>query len=489
MGLLSYKISNSYAYFTNSITGNSVIEMTYTKPNLDKSGANVPLLSSNMIPVYYDESADVWRKADSTNTSKNYKWYDYNNKIWANAVTVTETNRTAYLNAEAGTEIPISDINTMWVWVPRYTYTYFSSSTPVEINIKFESGTNSSGTISCADTATGESSTSETCTDSTNGSLKAGTSTYTHPAFWWDKDDDNVRDKDEELTGIWIGKFEVSSDITCTVNLDNAAIGKYCNLKTIRPKIIPNAISWRGAQVGTFFYDIYNMRESGNQYGFTYFDEVHMMKNMEWGAVTYLSHSKYGTCTNGICSEVQLNSYNSYMTGCGPQSNGSASLSSTCNRYNTNLGRLASTTGNIYGVYDMSGGAFEYLMGDLVYNDETMFSGQTGGYQHSSFTGQLYLNGTLYTGEYNFPSKRYYDRYSSGTNNAEYTRGKLGDASIEITLKTGNNVAWCLNTPLFPVSEYPWFARGDGIGLFSFFYHSGGSSSYYSTRAVISNLS
>ncbi|MDO4369486.1 MAG: hypothetical protein Q4C29_03010, partial [bacterium] len=239
MGLLSYKISNSYAYFTNSVTGSETIEMTYAKPSLDKSGSNAPELTNNMIPVYYDETNKVWKKADSTNSEEKYKWYDYNNKMWANAVTVTSTNRSTYLSAVAGTEIPMNVINTMWVWIPRYTYTYLNTNTPQEIDITFEKGTSSSGTISCSDTATGTSSTSETCTDSANGSLIAGTSTYTHPAFWWDKNDNNIREAGEELTGIWVGKFEVSSDITCSVS-GSAAVGSGCNLQTIRPKIIPN---------------------------------------------------------------------------------------------------------------------------------------------------------------------------------------------------------------------------------------------------------
>ena len=49
-----------------------------------------------------------------------------------------------------------------------------------------------------------------------------------------------------------------------------------------------------GLKVGTFFNGIQKMRESGNKYGFKTTDETHMMKNMEWRAVIYLSHSKYG---------------------------------------------------------------------------------------------------------------------------------------------------------------------------------------------------
>ena len=449
---------------------------------------NAPTLTSNMIPVYYDETSSIWKKADENNADASNKWYDYNNKMWANAVTVTSTNRQTYLNASAGTVIPMSDINTMWVWVPRYTYTYLNTNTPQSINIKFESGTVSTGTIKCTDAVTGTSSTSETCTDSTNGGLKAGTSTYTHPAFWWDKNDNNVREENEELTGIWVGKFEVSSDTTCTAS-SWITVGSGCNLQTIRPQIKPNVTSWRGAQVGTFFNGIQKMRESGNKYGFATTDETHMMKNMEWGAVTYLSHSKYG-----INKEVAINSQDAYTTGCGPQSNGSTSSGATCNSYTTTLGQSASTTGNVYGVYDMSGGAFEYMMGNMVYSNGQQMSGyQTGDASNSAFTGILYYGGTSFTGTYAFPSKRYYDKYGYGTSSEEYTRGKLGDATKEMA-PIGNGGNWYGDYADFVNSGNPWvlrgghYANGAYAGTFGFYFNSGNASAGNSARAVISNL-
>ena len=436
--------------------------------NLDKSGANEPSLTSNMIPVYYDSASDSWKKADSNNADKNNQWYDYDNKMWANAVTVTSTNRDTYLKASAGTTIPMSDINTMWVWIPRYTYTYLNTNTPQEINVKFESGTASTGTIKCVDAVTGTSSTSETCTDTTNNGLVAGTSTYTHPAFWWDKNDDNIREEGEELTGIWVGKFEVSSDTSCTVS-SNVAVGSECNLQTIRPRILPNVTSWRGAQVGTFFNGMQKMRESGNKYGFSTTDETHMMKNMEWGAVTYLSHSKYG-----INKEVAINSANTYTTGCGPQSEGSTSYGATCNSYTTALGQSASTTGNISGVYDMSGGAFEYVMGNMV-----------------NSSGAFYLSSSGFSST---PNAKYYDKYSYGTSSTEYTRGKLGDATKEMAPVSSSNTSWYSDYANFPHSSSPWFLRG-GIfgngaraGAFVFNNLNGTANMVRSSRAVLGAL-
>ena len=92
-GLLSYFITTSYAYFTDTIVGEKTIEAKVGLKNLDTSGANEPVLDEGMIPVYYDESSSSWRKADIKNHDEKYKWYDYDNKMWANSVTVSSTNR------------------------------------------------------------------------------------------------------------------------------------------------------------------------------------------------------------------------------------------------------------------------------------------------------------------------------------------------------------------------------------------------------------
>ena len=118
---------SSYALFSFTKTSTNVIEGTVgeLKKNIDTSGANAPVLASNMIPVYYDETSDVWKKADANNKNSVYQWYSYeasgNKKgMWANAVTVKESNRQTYLNATPGTTISMDDINTMWVWIPRF---------------------------------------------------------------------------------------------------------------------------------------------------------------------------------------------------------------------------------------------------------------------------------------------------------------------------------------------------------------------------------
>ena len=448
-------------------------EQTTENPvTLDKSGANAPELTSNVIPVYYDETNAVWRKADVNNLDKNNKWYDYDNKMWANAVTVTETNRSTYLSADAGTEISMDDINTMWVWIPRYTYTYLNTNTPEEIKIKFESGTSSSGTIKCTDAVTRNGTTSQTCTDATNGSLKAGTSTYTHPAFTFG---------DKELKGLWVGKFESSA--TSILKSESTAESTVI--------IKPNVQTLRYKRLSYFFRDARQMERANNVYGFpqsssTTFNwngnltgdtnniDIHMMKNTEWGAVTYLYHSKYGRCTSGTCEELTVNNCSTYTTGIGADTVSASKSDTTCttdkNKYNGESGVKASTTGNVYGVYDMSGGLYEYTMGNMV-NSSNKFQVSSAGNWSTTTT----------------PLSKYYDSYTYNTSYTTYTRGRLGDATVEMA-PTGIKGNWYSDVAYFPNSSISWFLRGGaygygtGAGAFNFNYDNGSANSVYSFR-------
>ena len=449
-GVISYFVSGSYARWNTVVESSNTLKLGVKSPNLDESGANKPELTSNMIPVYYDNTSSSWKKADANNSKAQYKWYDYDNKMWANAVTVTETNRDTYLKASAGTEIPMDDINTMWVWIPRYTYTYLKTNTPEEIKIKFENGAESSGTIKCTDNVSGSGTTSQTCTDTTNGSLKAGTSTYTHPAFTFG---------DTELTGLWVGKFESSAtEVLKTASNDESTV-----------VIKPNVQSLRYKALSRQFRDARQMEKANNVYGFpqsssTTFNwngeltgdtnniDTHMMKNTEWGAVTYLYHSKYGRCASGTCEELTINNCSTYTTGIGGDTVSASASTTTCttdkNKYNGESGVKASTTGNVYGIYDMSGGSNEYVMGNMV-DSSNQF--QTSGAEN--------WNKTTY------PLSRYYDSYTYNTSQTAYTIGRLGDATIEMA-PTGIKGNWYSDfANLFDASYLlSWFYRGSSYG-------------------------
>ena len=275
-----------------------------------------------MIPVYYDEANSVWKKADVSNTNKTNPWYSYNKAgeykgMWANAVTVKESNRQTYLNATPGTTISMDDITTMWVWIPR-----FNAVTPSNYN----GGTKDNpGAIDVTFVKQ-----NETAID----------------AFTFG---------DKELSGFWYGKFEIGG------TLASSCTNETCNVSNIVVK--PNVTSLRSQTVSSFFFASRSMEQTGNSFGFVSSEvDTHMSKNNEWGAVAYLTQSIYGRCTSSTtCTEIGINNNSSFITGYGAPAGSDKTV--TNGTYNTTLGKDASTTGTIYGIYDMSGGAYEYVMG------------------------------------------------------------------------------------------------------------------------------
>ena len=366
----------------------------------DNSGANRPELFENMVPIKYENNK--WIVADTSQ-----KWYDYNNKEWANAVVLNKG-----VTKNIGNEITEEEISLWYVWIPRYKYTIFNGNnegvTAKLINITFEHGKSNTGTLQCRTIDDG----SEMCTDNLNGGTINQISTYTHPAFKFGN---------TELTGFWVGKFEVSGS-TSTITVK------------------PNVTSLRSQTVSSFFTAIRNVKTT---YGINNADS-HMMKNMEWGAVAYLKQSKYGLGT----TDIAVNTNSSYYTG-GGQSDA----------YKTNVAQ--STTGNIYGIYDMSGGAWEFVMGN--YNDTISNAGFS-----------------------SMPAAKYYDKYTSRT-------GKTGDATKETLTTFGSNTGgWYSDYADFPFSSRPWFRRGGGYdsgtnaGVFYFGNSLGGDFNPDSARAVLS---
>ena len=321
---------------------------------------NTPELDTNMIAVRYNGSDFL--KADSSTNS----WYNYDKQEWANAVTVSSNTRDRYLEAEVGTKIDMADIETMWVWIPRYSYSIGSEdgtnyygkqgdyldSTPTvalpgEIDVKFVDKTTK-------DRGTAKYVVSE--------GLESD-SWYTPDAFTFGN---------EELSGIWVGKFETSSS---DPSIENGG----GNTTSLDPMIKPNVTSWILINVSNIYQVGLKLSAVGNRYGFSENMNSHAMRNDEWGAVAYLSQSRYGKLGNenfkGANKEVYQNKSNSYITGCsyGAPSNGNTDYGCQYT-YDANInGTGASTTGTIYGVYDMSGGAWEYVMGN--YNDVSGNSG------------------------------------------------------------------------------------------------------------------
>ena len=444
----------------------------------------------DLLYKYYSSKVTTFPKGEPLSTVTGtvydtpYVWYNYNNKQWANAVLVSESNRQKYLSAEPGTEIAEEDILAFYVWIPRFKYKVWNINKVINtdsynaqttgIDIVFEDATTSTGTISCSYSYAAPSSTAgrpnETCTGS-NGDY------YTHPAFTFG---------DQELTGFWMGKFELSSETP------SASAGGG-NSTTLTPRIIPNVISWRANFLTNFWKVIYDMQTNNNIYGLSTSRasvDSHMITNMEWGAVAYLTNSKYGRCINGSCTKVTMNNCNEFITGIGADSLNDSYSSTTCttdtNKYNGTKGNLASTTGNVYGVYDMSGGAYEHIMGNMSSSNGTTYT-----YYASSA-------GTSFT--YSTDTAKYLTPYAYGetySGQTAYNRGRLGDATGEIIL-TGDGYGWQSTESKFVYSSFAWFYRGgasrDGAaaGIFFTRYGNGYSQgqqllpSLFTSRATLS---
>ena len=376
---------------------------------------NAPVLDDGMIPIVFDTSnGTVIKTVSSTDSS----WYDYSRQEWANVVLVKEsgTQTRAYYKANSGVEVNQSDVLAYYVWIPRYSYKIWTTSTGSSnqtIEVQFES------------------------TDTISTGTTMGTY-ITHPAFWWDNDSDGVRDAGEELSGIWVGKFETTDTSSS-------------------PTIRPNVQSLRSQNVSTQFATAQKL--GGTTYGVSSSSDSHMMKNSEWGVAAYLSHSKYG-----VNREVYINNSMSHYTGrSGGNYGGKTPINKTYTdqtsttqyntygyytwdgyllNYNTNtksstrdLNKVASTTGNITGIYDMSGGVNEYVMGN--YYDVKGSSGFT-----------------------SMPDSKYYDKYTTTSVLTACNGGVCYGHGLSETS------GWYGDSKNFVSGGYPWFSRG-GISISS----------------------
>ena len=326
----------------------------------EKTGVNKPNLKSGMIPVYYDENTKTWKKADENNQDK--QWYDYENKKWANIVTVADSDKNLR-DAQVGTEIPMDKITTFFVWIPRYAYSITSgyqqgNGATGSIDITFLKGNTNIGT---------DGNTYETNYDESKLNPGDTTPKIVHPGFTLGN---------SQTTGMWVAKFEASGingsgeivgNASSTSSSTASTTGAYVTVK-------PSVPSWRHITIGESEYQSMQMSSNQEKYGWTSAVNSHLIKNDEWGAVAYLCYSKYGNVpkTNGSGTYASSGNsawyYNMY-TGAGSKSATDEgryeNFTEETYGYNTANGVLASTTGNVYGIYDMAGGAWERVAGYL----------------------------------------------------------------------------------------------------------------------------
>lgn len=293
----------------------------------------------------------------------------------------------------------------LWVWIPRYEYKINNSNSSNAETIEINFLKDISNTI-------------------TENYIK-------HPAFNFGT---------TELKGIWVAKFEASG----TKDSINIKPGQKPLMRI---------------KIQEMFVAAKNIKNN-NKYGWDVNDtsiDTHLIKNIEWGAVAYISNSIYGKNAN-----ITLNDFAGYSTGGGDE-----------NAYKNNVGQ--STTGNVYGIYDMSGCSWEYVAAYI-----------------NNGTPNLINNGNdLYLAE-----EKYKDIYVTGASDSQSLNysansNKKGDAIYETSSSYNGFKSW-YNGPSYMIySTTPFFRRGGDIdsgnnaGIFSFNNFFGANFSNFGFRPVI----
>mgnify|MGYP003292505585 CR=1 FL=1 len=372
-----------------SITDNTVMKLlgVINGENISSSNMTEELLPAETLKLGTNDKFDVISKItisdvyiyndiiseeEFTNNFKNNIKVIYDNLESGYNEFIPMTKKEYYKSLSLGKTINNDDIKEMYVWIPRYKYETFnitgeelnSEVSTKGINIVFEKSTATTGTILCKDYECYQDSEMKIkATKENNGEY------YTHSAF---------NTLSEETTGFWVSKYEISTN-NSEVSIKN------------NQKVLTNE------KLSTFYSMIKKMDSAGN---------YKMITNTEWGAITYLAHSKYGLCDSSKCESIIANK----TTTSGKE-------------------KLDSTTRNIYGVFDMAGSAAEFVMAN--YADEK---------------GNISLTNTYFT---NIAiSNKDYDLYQKD-------KFILGDATKEINANSWNN-----NLSTFIDENNNWFVRG-----------------------------
>ena len=372
-----------------------------------------PKISNNMTPIYWKDN-----NTEVETTSSDSNWFNYDNALWANAKTTD---------------------GSYWVWIPRFEYkiTYtdesnYANGGNIDVKLIDVSQTTPDKGYIIHPAFTNESS-----TNYANGG--------------WNKD----------ISGFWAAKFEMSMEENGVhVETSSSDIGNQAISSSIKMVSKPNVTSWCHILPGNAYINSYNYDRER---------ESHLMKNSEWGAIAYLSYSKYGL--NG--TEIYINTSN--VTG---QSTGktNAAPSDTNYPYNTTQGVGASTTGNITGIYDMSGGLWDF----------------TASYNSKDTSGYLEKNGLGYFAK-DAQSTQYMTVYNNenGNQHSTSTVGKIGDGIKEIRNNPSNKASWFNDSVHVPCNKDCFSMRGGHngskteAGIFCAGYNKGGESVNKSFRTVL----
>ena len=243
------------------------------------------------------------------------------------------------------------------------------------------------------------------------------------------------------------------------------------------------------------------LTDEGNIYKFSNKEtDSHLIKNSEWGAVSYLGQSQYGlngtnirinnlTLNNSVKTIYAVTGYAAKTLQDGDTKLEDARpVSSTekVYKWTEKEGQTASCTGTIYGIYDMSGGAWERTAA-IVNN----------GNENLNIYGKAIMN-ALNNGK----STEYVTVYPKGETSGQslddasksnyIANTKIYGDAIRETSTTGlGQTSWYSDYSYFVGADYPFFKRGgvywytSGAGLFYFNRNYGNSYYNIGFRSVL----
>ena len=420
------------------LRANGVIEIEFlsrTSYNITKT-PNHPILKSEMTGVTYNETTG---ESIDVSNSDGTDWYSYEDTSIAG-----KENKSKWANVK----VTKDGVDSYFVWIPRYAYRIIYFDTEPHEN-EYRDGTVTEeealerGYIVGYSDARGlvdkEGKTPNDMQEPVTSIAVGEKKLRTHPAFETDLSQGGWSNK---LEGIWVAKYEVSQ-----------------SGETI--KSVAGESSYRNKTIG----DMYNLG-----YAYDREKESHLMKNSEWGAVAYLTESKYGR--NGTAVAKNPTYYTAGGSGATPVTN-----------------KLQSTTGNEYGIFDTVGGAYEYVAGYIADSSQSYGNSFASNNPEDTNAKNDKTESTQYATVYRMAtSNSLDDNYNLNTNKI------FGDAIIE-TSTAGNgttswNSAYSYFVGIYDGNNYPFFARGGyynntGTGSFGFSFDSGYSGSAYSFRVCL----
>lgn len=421
---LSFYVSEQGIYNVKVVYGDEIDLGTNTVIACDYNNVNNPKLTDKMIPVKFVEDTESENFQIVQTTSTDSQWYNYEEKRWANVQSKDGSN---------------------WVWIPRYAYKI--DDTNKIIDVVFLIGTtdyyyDANGKLQKAQRATKENNYPDTNRD-----------VYiVHPAFTDESKIEYVNGGwDKELTGIWVAKYVAGYQNSTigeeTKNVEYSKL-KYTDLNGYTSNFLTASLttntnmSYPVFKANTYAYDLISIGDAyllsqeidkASMYGLSGTNS-HLMKNSEWGAISYLTQSKYGVDgKNSNMNEVATNKKNLNNS---VYVNNDSSTGVKANVYAvTSYGDsdkpndvLASSTKNMTGVFDLNGCVWERTAG-------------------------FYTGGAASTPQWHSAMAN-----SNTTKSTKYVtliseNNKIGDATNETAGWNSDNATFC-------TSDVPTLARG-----------------------------